>query len=164
MCEPVTISMGVAMAATAVAGGISAYSQYQSAKFEEEQANANAQTAATSANRAEAVGAAEAGRLRTEGTQVISQQKVALASGGVDTSSGSAMNLFATTRATNELDVQTTRHRAAMEAWGHRVEEGQYRAQAKIARRNSVLGPLATSIGTIGQMAGTYQSTHPRGR
>ena len=153
MCEPVMIT---AMSLAAVSGGISAYSQYQSAKFEEEQAKYNATMAATSANRAEAVGAAEAGRLRTEGTQLISQQKVALAAGGVDTSSGSAVNLFSSTRAMNELDVQTVRHKAAMEAWGHRVEEGQYRAQAKIARRNSVLGPLSTLIGTGGQMAGMY--------
>lgn len=150
MCAPLIVA-GVAVAAS---GAMSAYAQYQAGRFEEDQAKANAQLAEASAASASARGATEAGRLRTEGTELISQQKVALGSNGVVTSSGTALNLFASTRGQVELDAQTARHNAALEAWGHRVEKEQYKAQAKIARRNSVLGPLSTIIGTAGQIAG----------
>lgn len=132
---------------------IQGYSQYQAADFEAKQAGANADLSATRAAYAEQRGAAEAGRLRSEGSQLVSEQKVALASSGVDISTGSAPNLFASTRAQSEQDVQTARSNAAMEAWGHRVEEAGYRAQRKIARRNSVLGPLSSVIGGYSNMA-----------
>jgi hypothetical protein len=146
--------MTIAISAMALSGGISAYSQYQSSQFEAAQAGANANLEAIKAGYAEQRGASEAGRLRMEGSQTISAQKVALASSGVDPSSGSALNLFSTTRALSEQDAQTAKSNAAMEAWGHRVDEQNFRVQRRIAKRNSVLGPLSTVLGTAGQIAG----------
>lgn len=152
MCEPVSVS--IAMAAMAASTGISAYSQYKSGQFAAGVADSNAKLSEASAANAEQRGAAEAGRARMEGSQVISQQKVALASSGVDTSSGSALNLFSDTRALSEQDALTAKSNAAMEAWGHRVQKEESKARAKIERRNSVLGPLSTIIGGAGKIAG----------
>jgi hypothetical protein len=149
VCEPVTIA---AVSAMAVSGGIKAYSEYEAGQTEAKVADANATLAEHSAADALQRGAAQAGQIREKGAQVASEQKVALAASGVDPSS--AANLFATTASGAELDALTARNNAAKRAWGLDVEAAGQRTRATLARRRSYLGPLATALGTFGQVAG----------
>jgi hypothetical protein len=160
MCEPVT--MGIALGAMAVSGGLQAYGQYQSSKFEEEQAGANARLAGASAADATTRGAANAAEIRAQGTRALEDQKLSVATGGVDTAS--AASLFAGTRQATELDSRTATYNASLEAWGHNVEKEQYLAQRRMAKRQSVLGPLSSLVGTGAQMAALSYSASAKGK
>jgi hypothetical protein len=151
VCEPLTIAAASAMVASAAVKG---YSEYTAGQSEAKVADANAQLAERGAADALQRGAAEAGGARAKGDAVASEQKVALAANGVDVSSGSAPNLFATTSSAAELDALTARNNAAKRAWGYDVEAESQRVRATMARRRSVLGPLGTALGTAGSIAG----------
>lgn len=154
MCDVVVTPMLIVAAASAViGGGISAYSANQSASAQADIATENARVERMKANYADALGASEAGRARMEGSQAISQQRVELGAGGVDVSSGTSLNVFGTTRALSELDAKQARVNGALEAWGHRTQANVDQVQARVARRNSVLGPLATGFNTLGTVA-----------
>jgi hypothetical protein len=144
------VTISLIAASTAVA----AYSQYQAGQSEAKVADANARLADRNASDVRQLGAAQAGQLREKGAQVEGEQKVALASSGVDVSSGSAANLFATTASTAEVDALTARNNAAKRAWGFDVEAATDRARASLARRKSFLGPLGSILGSAGQIAG----------
>jgi hypothetical protein len=152
MCAPLIVA-GVAMAAAAAVKG---YAEHRAAAAESRIANANADLAEQSAADARRIGATEAGQIRAKGTQVASEQKVALASSGVDVSGGTAANLFATTMSAAELDALTAKNNAARRAWGFEVEARGQRARAAMASRRSVLGPLAASLGAASAIAGLY--------
>jgi hypothetical protein len=151
MCEPVTIAV---IAGAAVAA--SSYAQYQKgeaeAKAAQMQANSERAASADSLQR----GAAAAGRARTEGSQLVGENKVALAAAGVDVQEGSAAAGLADTRSQSELDVGTIRTNAAREAWGHDVQAGQLDYAAKNARYQGRLGAAATFIGGAAQVGGGY--------
>ena len=50
--------------------------------------------------------------------------------------------------AMSELDAQQARVNGLLDAWGYRMQADTQRAQASVARRNSVLGPLGGLLGT----------------
>jgi hypothetical protein len=149
MCTPVTL------AAMAVSTAVQSYSQYQAARFEAETNGLNAGLARASAANAERRGAAAAGQIRSDASQFISEQKVAVSADGIDTAS--AAGLFASTRALSEQDALTAKHNAVLEAYGHRIEEAQYRVAAKMARRKSALGPLST-LASGGAQMGAFKA------
>lgn len=155
MCEAVTIGLLVGGAA------IKAYSEYKQGQADASAAEVNARNAAKRAAYAEQIGGSEAGAIRSEGSRVIAEQKVAMASNGVDITQGSAPNLFASTRAAAELDAQKAKANAALEAWGHRQDAAVSEWQAASARQRSVLGPLGTIVGA-GADVGAYKARAAR--
>lgn len=79
-------------------------------------------------------GSMAAGWARIKGTRAAQQQRVAFASAGIDTNSGTAMQLQESTAAMAELDAVTIRNNARRAAFGHeevarraRLEEGELR-------------------------------------
>jgi hypothetical protein len=146
MCAPVVIGALVA------GGALKAYSEYTAGQTDAKVADANVKLAKASAADALATGATQAGQIRQKGSQVASEQKVALAASGVDPSS--AGNLFASTASTAELDALTARNNAAKKAWGFELEANAEEVKATMARRKSYLGPLGSVLGTGGQIAG----------
>jgi hypothetical protein len=145
---PLAGTLNPALALGAVTAGFKPFTEFQAGQTQADIADANAKAADMRAGYAEQAGGAEAGRVRSEGTKVIGEQRAALAANGVDVSSGSAVNLFSSTRAASELDAQQARVNGALDAWGYRQQADTQRAQAQLARRNSVLGPLGGLIGT----------------
>lgn len=147
MCDPVTI--GVVMGAGALVKG---YSEYTAGQSEAKIADANAALARGRAADAIREGGVEAGQARARGAAVASEQKLAVASSGVDPSS--ATNLFETTAAGSELDALKAKNNAARRAWGFDVEAASDDVKATMARRRSYLGPLGSALGAAGQVAG----------
>lgn len=148
MCEPVTIGLMVGGAA------ISAYSQYEAGQANAKAAEAQAAGERMQAARVEQVGANQAGRVRMAASATASEARTQLAGSGVDVSSGTAPNLFGQSAAAGELDAQTLKQNASLEAWGHRTTAAQFDEQAKVARRNSYLGPLGSALSAGGSIAG----------
>jgi hypothetical protein len=146
--------MAVAIALAAGSGALKAYGERESALFEAEQAGVNARLAGASAADATTRGAANAAEIRAQGTRALEDQKLAVATSGVDTAS--AASLFAGTRQTTELDSRMATYNASLEAWGHNIEKEQYLAQRRMAKRQSVLGPLSSLAGTGAQVASMY--------
>jgi hypothetical protein len=106
-------------------------------------------------------GAAEAGRIRSSGSQLAAAQKVAYANSGVDASVGTAADVQASTAALAELDAQTAKNNAALDVWKFKQQKTQARDTAKAARSandretaGAVLGGIASWTNGIASMAG----------
>jgi hypothetical protein len=75
----------------------------EAAEAEREIARRNAQLARQRAAWDLLFGAQEAGRVRSPGTQILADQRVAVGNNNADLGSEPAINLFATTRATKVM-------------------------------------------------------------
>lgn len=135
MCEPMTI-MGALAAGSAAMGGVAAARQADAQQAAE---NYNAQVAANNAaiagqQRSVVLqqGQAEAEQARMRQSQVLGEQRAALAANGVAADSGSALDQLATTRFLGGQDVATIQSNAARQAWGYEVQGSNYRAQSNL--------------------------------
>lgn len=151
MCEPLTIA---AAATAVVAGGVSAYSQYQQGRYAGRVADQNAEIAEGEAARALQRGAQAAGVKRMETSLEVGEARArAGATEGIDLTSESSLDAIADARMMSELDAQTISSNAALEAWGYKVQATGQRAQARGARYAGKMGAATTLIGAASQAA-----------
>lgn len=139
---------GLSVGATALTAGVlaagitssamGAYNQSRAAKdqykYQSAVARNNAKMAEYAAQDASNRGAQEAAKVMAEARRVRSRQTVALASNGIDISSGSAANMLDDTDLLAAQDAATIRTNAARQAWGYRVEGSNYNASADMYR------------------------------
>lgn len=96
--------------------------------------------------------AEQAQRLKT--AQLKSSQRASFAARGVSLAEGSAANILQDTDFMGNVDALTIRDNAAREAWGHRVQAGNYAADADAlsarAASESPAGKAFTSLLTSG--------------
>lgn len=142
--------------ATAAGGGLSAYTQYQQGQFSDQMSKVNQGIAEQNAVAVERAGADDAEGYRRRGRQVAGQQATALAAGNLDMSGGTALDLLLDTARGSEMDAQTARYNAQMEARGIRIEGRNMRMQGRVDRRASRVGAGATILGSAGSAAGQY--------
>ncbi len=133
------------MAAALAGAGVSAYSSIQQGKSAQAQAEYNAKQAEIQAEDAQLRGGIEANRKRQEVRRVLAAQQTKLAANGVETSSGSALNLFGDTSREGELDAQTAYANAMREAYGYQSQATSYRFSGKSAMSNAY-GQAAGSL------------------
>jgi len=155
MCEPTTI----ALAATAVAGGFSAYQANEQGKYQQALANQNAvmqernadmQQHQASDTRARGVVAAE--QQRDKARRMGARQATELAGNGLDISSGTSLDLFAETATLGEYDAQVVENNAAREAYGYDFQATNTRYGARSTRasgRNARAAGKNKAIGTL---------------
>lgn len=139
------------MAAALAGAGASAYSSYQQGKSAQEQAEYNAKQAEAQASDAQLRGGIAANQKRQEVRRTIAAQQTKLAANGVETSSGSALNLMADTSREGELDAQTAYANAMREAYGYQSQATAYRYSGKTAMSNAygqAAGSLLSGAGT----------------
>lgn len=151
MCEPTTIGL--------MAAGTAAQMYAQQQGGEASAATLRAQAESERAQAADALqrGAGEAGRVRTAGSQLIGENKVALAASGVDVQSGSAVDALTGVRQANEMDVQTVRSNAARAAWGHTSQATLLDAEAENVEEQAKLAMVGTFLGGAAQV-GAYKT------
>ena len=172
--EVVAIAAIVSMAATAVAGGISAYSSYEQGKEQKRQAEFQANEAQKQArleqeraNIAQLQGEQEAARRMRSLSQEIGSVYANAAGNGLLIDSGSAGDTLGKALDTSTKfaaqDVSTIRDNTALTIWTHEANESQllrsadnYRKQGKAAYKAGILGATATGISTAGKLAGQY--------
>lgn len=150
-----TYAAYAALAASLVGAGVSAYSSYQSGKSQQAIADYNAKTQEIQAQDARARGGFEANQKRREVAAALGQQQTQLAANGVETASGTSLNLASDTAWAGELDAKTIEVNALRAAYGYEQEAVGSRLQGKAAMRNargSAYGSLLSGIGQIAQL------------
>ncbi|OSC48391.1 hypothetical protein B4U20_20760 [Klebsiella pneumoniae] len=141
MCEPAT----AALAVTAVAGGLSAYSQIQTgpnAALANANADAQEQAARDTINTAND----QAYQQRQQARRVAGQQTNALAANGADLTSGNALDLTTETMQQGTLDALTTINNGQRQAAGLQFQADTSRAQGKIDKQSGMLGAGSTLL------------------
>lgn len=114
------------------------------------QADRNTARANEAALDALSKGALEAGGARMAGSQTVAKQNVAYSASGVESSTGTAANVQAGTKAQAELEAQVIENDAAREAWGYRKHGMDYQTQAGLdasKRNREAFGTLLTAGG-----------------
>ena len=150
-----------ALVAMGVGGGMQAYGQYQSGKFNADMANAQAGIAEQSSRDALTRGAADANTSLQQAAKAASSQRAAMAAGGVDVGSGTALDVLADTASAGAFDAAISKNNAAREAYGYQVQAAMSRAEATQARRQGNMGAVS-SIMTTG--ASIYGSGRQMGK
>lgn len=147
----------VAMAAMAAAGAMSAYSQQQTGKFNNAMAEQNAKIQTQAAEDAAGRGAIEANAAKQNAAQVAGSQRAAMAAGGVDVGSGSALDLLSDTARGGELDALIARNNAARESYGLQVSAADSLARGRMARQQGNMGAVSTILSTGASVYGMGQ-------
>lgn len=137
-----------ALVAMGVGGGMQAYGQYQSGKFNADMANAQAGIAEQSSRDALGRGAADANASLQQAAKAASSQRAAMAAGGVDVGSGTALDVLADTASAGAFDAAIAKNNAAREAYGYQVQAAMSRAEAKQARRQGNMGAVSSILTT----------------
>lgn len=150
MCEPTTIAMG----AMAVAGGVSAYSQYQQGNFMADQAEYNAKVAEQNAQAEEVAGGDQAAQIRERGRAIRARQSAAGAASGLQVGSGTNLDILLDTAQGSELDAQTAVYNSKQRAYGMRIGADQLRTQGKLDKWSSRYGAASTLVGSGAQAYG----------
>lgn len=167
MCVGAGTSMGVTQAAGAIssaAGSIfSAQSQRLGLNLDAYFADLNADGELDNARRALAAGEAAEQRQRLETAQIKSSQRAAMGANGVDLSTGSALDRQVGTDLMGEIDANTIRANAALEAAGYRTRASNYRSQATMSRAGAksispLLSGLTSLVGSASSVASDWYS------
>lgn len=142
MCDPVTMTVlaVTSLVATVAGGAMQASAQAKAGAYQAQVANNQAKMVTDAAKVAE-------GREREKTAQTISLQRANYAASGIDPNIGSSVDVQASTAITGELDALTIRTNAANEAAG-------LRNQGAAAKALGMQQAIATSISTVGQVAG----------
>jgi hypothetical protein len=147
---------GIAAVATVAGAGASTYGQIQAGKYEAKVAENNAELAAAQRAAVLQQGQEEASQVEALGRRTGATAVAQMAASGVDTATGSAANVEAQSIANAAVDAETIRANAARAAWGLEAEEEEHLARAKMAKRASVLGGIATGVSGLGGALGVY--------
>jgi hypothetical protein len=155
MCDPVSMTMAVAGVASAAIGGVFAANQADAAQ---KSANYNAQVAQNNAviagqQRSVALqqGQEQVQQSELHQSQLLGEQKAALAANGVALDSGSAVDQLATTKFLGAQDVNAIQSNAARQAWGYEVQGSNDTAQSNLDKWQA----RNTNPAGIGVMAGS---------
>lgn len=163
------------MAASAAGGAASTVGSYYSAlgqksalKFQATLAELNAQAAESDARNALARGERAEQSVRLDTANLKSDQRVALASNGVDLGSDTAAAILTSTDLLGEIDANQTKANALREAWGHRTEAVNSRSEATMSRATADgispgVSAFSTLLTSAGQVAGQYYQAKDSG-
>lgn len=112
----------------------------------------NAKLSERRAKDAEERGAREEQQKRLEIASLQGRQRAAMAANGVDLDFGSPLDTLIDTAYLGEIDALTIRRNAAHEAYDHRVDAVNGRADAALSRANAsntMLGGYLNAAGTV---------------
>lgn len=173
MCDIATATLAV----TAIAGGVSAYGQYQQGQAQEEQYEYQAAVDRNNSIIAQrqADDAIERGRIeeqehREKVNQIKSSQRVSFASRGIDLGSADVSETLADTAMLGELDALTIRNNAQREAYGYRVQASNFEASAGLkevagdnAASSGITSATTTLLGTAATVGSKYSDFQSKG-
>lgn len=159
MCEPTTL----ALTATAVAGGLNAYGQYQQGQVSKQVAYNNAKMAEYAAADAQRRGEERATDALRRARAIKGTQRSRMAAAGLDLTSGTPADLLDQTDFFGDSDAATARFNGAQEAWSARAQASGLRAQGDASAQQGTLGAFSTILGTGGQVHSRWDS-YTRGR
>lgn len=151
MCDPLTLTIAATAVATAGAG-FSALQQNAQANYQAKVADQNAKLSAEAANREQQNTADAALQHYRKVAQLKSEQRVAMAAGGIDVDFGNAADLTADTNMLAREDARRLYDQGAENTRGFDIEGTNYRSQAK-ASRQAATGALVSGAFNMGTTA-----------
>lgn len=160
MCSPIA-AMGMQAVGTIVqsrAVKSQAEAQARAKEYEASMLEKNALFADQQAHNAVEIGAVEEGKVRRYGAQVKAGQKVAAATNGIRTDSGSPLDILAGTNEQIELDAATIRANAQQDRWAYGQQGQDYRNQAKLARMGAANSRAAGKWNSLTTLIGGASS------
>jgi hypothetical protein len=149
MCEAITgISYAAwALIAAAAGTGVAAKSAHDQSQYQGEVNKNNAKSAQFAAQDALDRGMVAEDLQRTKNRQLLAAQNAALAANGIDTTTGTGLNLLTDSAGLGEFDAQTVRANAVKQAYGLTNNSINLMADSEAARitgRNNVASSLLT--------------------
>lgn len=161
MCDPVTLGV-VSLTMSVIGGGVSAYSQYQQGKYQNQVAKNNATVAGIKAQNELRSGAAEDQQQRWKIRALMGKQSSAIGANNVVGSTGTALEMLGETAMFGEVDLNTIRNNAARRAWGYDVEKSNSLAEGKLAKYGGKMGAFGTLLSTGAQAFGQWSQLPKR--
>lgn len=149
-------ALATAAGASVAASGMSAYGAIQQGNTSKKVAEYNADMAEMQAKDARRIGAIEGSEKAAAGRQVMARQTAAIAAGGGETSSGSALSLLSDTAMLSKLDELRTVNNAQRAAWGYTTQADLDRFQGKSAALSGKLSAGGSLLTGASQGAGYY--------
>lgn len=170
--------MGVAavgLAVTAIAAGVSSYSaissgnaQKAAASYQAQVAANNAQIAGMNANAAIQTGNTKLQAAQEQGAQEMGAIRAAIAGGGIDINSGSALREQQGLAQVQQLNQATIVSNAARSAWNFRNQGADLTAQSNLdvergqqAQEAGLVGGFSSLLSGAGQFANQYNKAFP---
>ena len=150
-------------ALTAGAGILSAAGTFMQARAASQAAKNNAKMQEWMRDDAIQRGQNEEARHRMRVAQMTGQQRAAMAAGGRDITSGSAMAVLEDTALMGELDALTIDENARREAYGHSVAASNYRNDARQSMMAGAIGAGSSLLATGGRVAESWYKYRPAG-
>ncbi|MCD7897301.1 MAG: hypothetical protein LUG50_11605 [Planctomycetaceae bacterium] len=151
------------MGLSLISSGIGAFGAYQNAAASNRAASYNASVSEQNAKYAEARaqqakirGAFDLSLLRVDNKRALSSLAQGFANAGVETSSGSALNLLGEQHGMNIRGEQVQQYNTDMEVYGHMVEAENHRTAAAMARSSRTNPFMAGFTSLLGGFTQTY--------
>lgn len=148
----------IAMAATAISGGIQAYGQYQQGQVAAQVGRNNQIMAEYAAQDATRRGEEEAMQVRRRADQIKGAQRSRMAAAGLDLGVGTAAELQDQTDFFGQIDQNTARDNAKREAWSNRVQGANANAQGQAAKQQANLSAFSTVLASAGNVSSKWNS------
>lgn len=152
MCGPAALAI-TAIGATLIGG----YQQAQAAKAEgayaAQVADQNAKVATQQADYERQLGNIEEEKQRRNVRLMLGAQRAALAANGIDTTSGTALDLQTETAQFGTEDALAIRANAARRAWGYEVEAQNQKAAGIAAKARGKNQAIGSYLGAVAQSA-----------
>jgi len=153
----------ITLVVSAAAAGYGAYAQKQAGDFQAAIAKRNADQAEAAAKDAAARGLNEGVKIALAGGVTRGAIKAGFGASGVETESGSPLDVLSDAAMYNELDKQTAKSNSEREQYSLRIQQGNYLAQGQADRasgRNAAFGTLLS--GTSSAAGNYYSSTNTK--
>ncbi|SIO58417.1 virion core protein, T7 gp14 family [Paraburkholderia phenazinium] len=165
----------VALAATAVGAGVSAYgaiengeAQKSAANYQAQVASNNAQIANLNANAAIQTGNTQLQAAQEQASQHQGMIRAVMGAGGIDLNSGSALRNQEGEAEVDQLNEATITSNAARSAWNYRNEGADYTAQSGLetmqgeqAQSAGFMSGFSSMLSGAGQFANTWNKFYP---
>lgn len=155
--DPVTLGIASAgiSAAGALLGGISASN---AAKYQAAVARNNSTIAKQNANYAIQAGQVEAERSSLKGAANLANIKAGQAASGIDTHTGSALDVQQSQRLVNRQDTATELNNAQLKSYGYRTQARNFEAQAQLSESAATNDLIGGGLGAAGSLLGNASS------
>lgn len=165
----------IALAATAVGAGVSAYGAIQSgeaqkaaASYQAQVASNNAAIAGMNANSAIQTGNTQLQAAQEQASQHQGMIRAVMGAGGVDLNSGSALRNQEGEAEVDQLNEATITSNAARSAWNYRNEGADYTAQSGLdtmqgeqAQSAGFMSSFSSMLSGAGQFANSWNKFYP---
>lgn len=142
-------------AVSSISGGVAASN---AANYQAAVARNNATIAQQNAVRAEQAGAAAAENESRKGASKVAKIKVAQAASGVDVNTGTAVDVQAGQRETNQLDTETVFQNSMLHAYGYRTQAQNFESEARLDEMKGEAAKTAGYLGAAGSLLSNASS------